>query len=565
MATTFQDLNLSQPILSAIEKLGFTHPTSIQEKAIPALLNTNTDFHGQAETGTGKTLAFGIPLLESVDASDRSTQALIVAPTRELVMQITQSLKEVSREAKISVEPIYGGVSIDNQIRNLRRGVHIAVGTPGRLNDLLNRGKLKIDGISTLVLDEADIMLDMGFREDIDIILKYAPKTRNIWLFSATVKEGINRLSRKHMSNPVVIKTNDESVTKTNINQQFAIIPMRDRATALCRFIDNAPGFFGFIFCQRKMQAAELADVLIRHGYVVAALHGDMSQAQRNRVIKKFKNKEFKILVCTDVAARGIDVQEATHVINYTIPEDQEGYIHRIGRTGRAGRTGTAITFISRHEFSRIKSIQRKFKVEINPIDVPGIEQIIQNSVISAKKFVDKAADWPITHYKHAQQLEEALKDADESELRKIVIALLHERFFKQVIELEKTSFSPTSQSMTGMNGNVEISINVGSDDDLGRDDVMAFITDPGIIQADEVLKLRVIKRRSFIEIPEKKAGDLIEQLDGKQLGGRRVRAEVVNEEQQARRRSSNSRGGGRSSGGGSRSRSSSRPQRKSW
>ena len=356
---TFKDLNLSPESQQTLEKLGFTEPTEIQAKAIPLLLSKPMDFHGQAQTGTGKTLAFGLPLLQRIDAQDRSTQALVVAPTRELALQICDSLKPFAQAAQISIVTIYGGSPMEEQVRALKRGVQVVIGTPGRLNDHLRRKTLNIGAIKTLVLDEADIMLDMGFREEVEEILKHAPENREIWLFSATVKSGISDLISGYMRDTQTVKVAKKTADAATVKQFYCSVPIRQRLPALQRFIESAPDFYGFVFCQTKILTSEIAEQLIRAGYNVGALHGDLSQAQRNLVIKRFKNKEISIVIATDVAARGIDIANLTYVVNYSLPEDLESYVHRIGRTGRAGKTGVAISFIGRSE-SRTVSLYRR-------------------------------------------------------------------------------------------------------------------------------------------------------------------------------------------------------------
>lgn len=345
---TFGNFSLLPEIQSSLKALGFTKPTEIQEKVITILLkNPKTDLHAQAQTGTGKTLAFGIPLLQSIDTKLKSVQGLIIAPTRELVLQIYESLKDVSRGTNILIEPIYGGMPIERQITNIRRGAQIIVGTPGRLNDHLRRKTLSLKSVKILILDEADIMLDMGFKEEIDNILNHTPKDRAIWLFSATVMSGIKQLIKSHMHNVISIKGTEKGIVSSQVKQYYCIVQMRKRIEATARFIEAAPGFYGIIFCQTKILTTEVFEELASKSFRANCLHGDMKQTLRNHVIKGFRNKDFNILIATDVAARGIDVSDLTHVINFSIPDEHENYIHRIGRTGRAGKEGIAITFVS--------------------------------------------------------------------------------------------------------------------------------------------------------------------------------------------------------------------------
>lgn len=533
---TFKNLALAPNIAKALETLGFEKPTEIQSKAIPMLLTTKkVDFHGQAQTGTGKTLAFGIPLIQTIDESNKNVQALIVAPTRELVVQICQSLRSVAQFMNISIEPIYGGVSMEEQMRALKKGVHIVVGTPGRLNDHLRRKTLSLQGLKTLVLDEADIMLDMGFKEEVDEILKYASNDRQIWLFSATVKPGIHDIMQQHMKNPVSVRVSQQNVGTNGTAQFFSVVPMRDRVAALSRFIDSVPEFYGFIFCQTKILTAEVAEHLMRRGYKANALHGDMSQVQRNRVIKRFKQKEFTILVATDVAARGIDVSDLTHVINYSLPDDQESYIHRIGRTGRAGKEGTAITFVSQSEVRHVSSLQRKFKVTINPLDVPTIDSIAKVRIDQAADYLETAVDTsPATPYR-AQLLDLVHKHSHEK-LAHALVTFLDEKFLKYVNNDQEIKFSPASQALHTYNNNEdsglqEIYLNVGSDDGITKQDVIDFLKKKSDLHENQLEKIKVIKRRTFMVIPTPLIFPLKSALNGQTFGGRKVRIDITHDD----------------------------------
>ena len=565
---SFKNLALVPNIAKALETLGFEKPTEIQSKAIPMLLTAKkVDFHGQAQTGTGKTLAFGIPLIQTIDESQKNVQALIVAPTRELVVQICQSMRSVAQYMNISIEPVYGGVSMEDQIRVLKRGgVHIVVGTPGRLNDHLRRKTLSLQGLKTLVLDEADIMLDMGFKEEVDEILKYSSNDRQIWLFSATVKQGIHDIMKQHMKDPVSVRVSQQNVGTSSTSMFFSVVPMRDRVAALSRFIDSVPEFYGFVFCQTKLLTAEVAEHLMRRGYKSNSLHGDMSQVQRNRVIKRFKQKEFTILVATDVAARGIDVSDLTHVINYSLPDDQESYIHRVGRTGRAGKEGTAITFVSHSEVRHIGSLQRKFKLTINPLEVPTADTI-------AKVRIDQAADHLITAVgkpdqatPYFKQLHELVSKHSHEELANAVVSFLDDKFLKYVnndqeIKFASASQAPQNYSSSTSNGSSynddsglqEIYLNVGSDDGIIKDDVIEFLKKNSDIQENQCEKIKVIKRRTFIVVPTQMVSALKSTLNGQTLGGRKVRVDLTNDDSfrgGPKRQDSFGEGNGRSSGG---------------
>lgn len=530
MTISFKELPLHPQIISALDAQGIITPTDIQAKAIPVLLSKErVDFWGQAQTGTGKTLAFGIPLIQGINAADRKTQALIVAPTRELVVQITQSLRLIAQPLGISVDSIYGGASMRDQISSLKRGIHVVVGTPGRINDHINRKTLNLSNVRTLVLDEADIMLDMGFKEEMDEILAVTPKDRQIWLFSATVKPGINQIMHEHMQDTVSVSASRQAVGTSNTKQYFSLVPMRNRFTALCRFIDNNPNFYGFIFCQTKMLTADLADQLASAGYPANALHGDMSQGLRNAVIKKFKNKEFNILVATDVAARGIDVQDLTHVINYSLPNDHEGYVHRIGRTGRAGKEGIAISFIgNKNELRHIKMLERKFKVTINPIDVPSSQDIQKVHLQKAYEHMNTLAERHSSYV--TQELKDAIAHYSKEELENIVTAIVVDKFFPtgkkddfNFTSIAKDSFDHKSNEAEGPDLQ-EIIISLGTDDGISEEDIEDFIQKEAGITRDDVEKLKVINRRTFIKLPGQLAETVLGKLKGKTIAGHKAR-----------------------------------------
>lgn len=529
MITSFKELPLHPQIIAALDKLGITTPTDIQSKAIPLLLSPKgVDFWGQAQTGTGKTLAFGIPLVQGIKADERKLQALVVAPTRELVVQIVQSLRPIAQPLGISVEAVYGGASMREQMSALKRGVHIVVGTPGRLNDHLNRKTLSLNHLKTLVLDEADIMLDMGFKEEMDQILEAAPAERQIWLFSATIKPGINNIMKEHMHDTVSVTASKQQVSTSNTKQYYVMVPMKNRFEALCRFIDSTPAFYGFIFCQTKILTAELAEKLAAAGYAANALHGDMSQGLRNAVIKKFKNKEFNILVATDVAARGIDVSDLTHVINYSLPNDQESYVHRIGRTGRAGKEGTAITFIGgKNELRHLKMLERKFKLTVMPLDVPSNKDIQKVYIKRAFEYLQNLSNKGQQHV--PVELREAIGNYTKEELTEIVSSLVAEKFFAQS-KKDETQFSATPTSSSSSNDHdetpalQEIMINLGTDDGISHEDIVDFIQQEAGITESDVEKLKVIKRRTFIKIPSEIAEEVLEKLKGKTIAGHKAR-----------------------------------------
>ncbi len=537
--SNFKDLQISPEILTVLEELSFIEPTEIQKKAIPLLLSPQPiDFHGQAQTGTGKTLAFGIPLLQKVDKTIQTPQGLIVAPTRELAVQIYESLYKVGSKIGVKIAVMYGGMSIDEQIRTLRRGVHIIVGTPGRLNDHLRKGTFAAGALETLVLDEADIMLEMGFKEDIEELMGYLPKKREIWLFSATVKPGIADIMRKHMRETVSVRITSNVVGTERTKQYYCIVPFRSRLHAITRVIQAVPDFYGFIFCQTKVLAGEVSDQLMKRGYNVAALHGDLSQTQRNAVIKKFKNGDITILVATDVAARGIDIPNITHVINYSIPEDLESYIHRVGRTGRAGKEGIAITFVSRTEQRTISHIERKFGGKINPMDVPSRETVVEQRLGQILVYKDSIKDKQI---KEKERIEAHIQDMSKEDLLLLTTHLLSDKFL-DTLDLEEipyTHVEPASREQQYQ----EIFINVGSEDGVTQEAVRRYLMQTPIIKPEQIITIRVIKHRSFVKLSSDCSPDLVSSLRGHSLDGRKVQAQVTCVVGQPEERSSRSYG----------------------
>ncbi len=377
--TKFRDLGLSEMMLNSLHKKGFEEPTPIQAKTIPFLIQGKKDLIGKAQTGTGKTAAFGIPLIENIMPHSKNVQAIILAPTRELAIQVTEELSSFAEEQKTRISAVYGGQPIERQISNLRRGVDIVVGTPGRILDHLERKTLDISKVSYIVLDEADEMLNMGFIEDIETILQAAPKERRTVLFSATMPSHIEKLAKNYMNDYEVISVASEQISRDNIQQIYFEVSQSDKFEALFRIVDVEENFYGMIFCRTKVDADEIAHKLANRGCRTEAIHGDLSQGQREKVLHKFKSKQITVLVATDVAARGIDVDNLTHVINYSLPQDPESYVHRIGRTGRAGKSGTAITLITPSEYRKLISIQRMANATITKQKVPNVAEVIES------------------------------------------------------------------------------------------------------------------------------------------------------------------------------------------
>lgn len=374
----FTDLGLKEETLAPLTAKGFEYPTPIQEQAIPIILKETRDVIGQASTGTGKTAAFSLPIIDGLSEERGSIKALIITPTRELTLQVCKEINELRGEKKLSVVPIYGGASIDKQIQQIKRGVDIVVGTPGRLIDFLKTKKLSFNEIEYLVLDEADEMLNSGFLEDIEMILSKTNPERRVLLFSATMPREIYKLAHDYMNDPITITVQKSEADKILTSQEFIEARESDKFEVLCRVIDMQDEFYGLIFCKTKRDTDQVAERLTQKGYASEAMHGDLSQSQRERVLDKFRKKQCHVLVVTDVASRGLDITGLTHVINYSLPQDPESFVHRVGRTGRAGKTGMAITIITPSEFGRLKYIQKISKLDIKKSEVPTVKDVIE-------------------------------------------------------------------------------------------------------------------------------------------------------------------------------------------
>ncbi len=405
----FKDLGLKSDVLKAVEKLGFKDPSEIQEKAIPVLLKGEDDFVGLAQTGTGKTAAYGLPAIQHTDFSLNHTQVLVVSPTRELCMQITKDLETFAKyQNKPNIVPVYGGSSIMDQIHRIKKGAHIVVATPGRLLDLINRKAVKLKTVTRVILDEADEMLNMGFKEDIDAILEQTPEAKKVWLFSATMPKEVRRIAKNYMTDPVEITIGKQNALAANIEHQYFMMKERDRYYALKRIIDYYPDIFGLIFCRTRRETGQVSEKLEKDGYNVVSLHGDLSQALRDAAMKKFRDRTASILVATDVAARGLDVDDITHVIHYNLPDDHENYTHRSGRTARAGRSGLSLTLINTREIYKINQIQKAGNIKIEYKTIPQAEDICEKRMYNMMDNViktqvdDEAIEryWPVIYEK---------------------------------------------------------------------------------------------------------------------------------------------------------------------
>src|SRR6195256_2249205 len=430
--TTFEGLGLDTRLVQATDALGFTQPTPIQEQAIPVLLSGTKDLVGLAQTGTGKTAAFGLPLLQLVDETQKHPQALVVCPTRELCMQIVSEIELFKKYMPaLHVLAVYGGTSIGMQIRDLKRGVQIVVATPGRLIDLIERKAINLEQIKYVILDEADEMLNMGFQDDIEFILQNTPKRDATWLFSATMPPEIKRVSRKYMKEPMEITVGKMNTANKNIDHQYFVTNAHHRYEALKRMIDFNPGIYGIIFTRTKADAQNISEKLTREGYDIDALHGDLTQQQRDKVMGEFREKSLQLLIATDVAARGIDVVGITHVINYELPDDVEVYTHRSGRTGRAGNTGVCLSIINSRELGKIRQIERMVQVPFHKVEIPTGKDVCRKQFFH---FMDKLLNADISHgdyESYVPMLEEKFGNIDKEEVLKRMAAMEFNRFLK--------------------------------------------------------------------------------------------------------------------------------------
>lgn len=540
--TKFRDLGLSEMMLNSLHKKGFEEPTPIQAKTIPFLLQNKKDLIGKAQTGTGKTAAFGIPLIENIVPDSKKIQAIILAPTRELAIQVAEELSSFAEEQKTRIIAVYGGQPIERQISRLQRGVDIVVGTPGRVLDHLERRTMDISKVSYIVLDEADEMLNMGFIDDIESILKAAPKERRTVLFSATMPSHIERLAKNYMNEYEVISIASDNIGKTNIQQIYFEVPQADKFEALFRIIDVEESFYGLVFCRTKLDADEIAHKLANRGCRAEAIHGDLSQGQREKVLQKFRGKKITVLVATDVAARGIDVDNLTHVINYSLPQDPESYVHRIGRTGRAGKTGTAITLITPSEYRKLISIQRMSNTKITKQKIPNVADVIENKkqriknslleIVAKGNFSDLE---PIA--------EEILKESSDA---KIAIAALLKLAFKD--ELTESSYNEISEMAYGKNkdyyyddrgmsnrpigdqgrrsyvdrkGTARLFIAKGRNDNMDPKRLVEFIQSETGVDQRHIDDVKMFDAFSFFAVPFEDAEKVLHVFQ-KQSGGRR-------------------------------------------
>ncbi len=499
----FAKLGISEDILKALKKKGFEEPTPIQKQIIPLIMEGSRDLVGQAQTGTGKTAAFGIPIIERIEAGSRHVQVLILVPTRELAIQAAEELNSLKGRKKIQVVPIYGGQSIVLQLKRLREGVDIVVGTPGRIIDHLNRKTLNVSGISYMVLDEADEMLNMGFLEDVKSIIAQTNQDRITLLFSATMPREIAAIARNHMKNYEKIAVENKQLTVDLTDQIYFEVSEHDKMEALCRIIDVEDDFYGLVFCRTKVDVDTINVQMQNRGYDVEALHGDISQSQRETILKKFKKRSVNILIATDVAARGIDIHDLTHVINYAIPQDPESYVHRIGRTGRAGKEGTAITFITPSEYRKLMYIKKAARTDIRKEKLPKIKEIIM--VKRDRIMGDIEA---VTQSEIGDNFMAMARELSENGDTERTMAGLLKYMFGD--ELDPASYNEIRDEHPRIQGKTRLFVAKGKKDRMTKRDLVNFITKKANVDGRKIDDVSVLDSFSFITVPFKDAEHIL-------------------------------------------------------
>jgi ATP-dependent RNA helicase DeaD len=547
--TTFDVLGIEEGLLHSVKALGFTEPTPIQEKAIPVLLQGTKDFIGLAQTGTGKTAAFGLPLLQLIEKADKYPQALIICPTRELCLQITSDLNSFkNKKEPVSLTAVYGGTSITQQIRDLKRGTQIVVATPGRLIDLIERKAINLEKIHYVVLDEADEMLNMGFKDDIEFILKNTPNRQSIWLFSATMPAEIRQVSKRYMNQPFEITIGKVNAGNVNIDHQYYATQHHNRYEVLKRIIDFNPGIYGIVFARTKADTQDIAERLTREGYDIDAIHGDLTQQQRDKVMGLFRDKSIQLLIATDVAARGIDVTGITHVINYELPDDVEVYTHRSGRTGRAGKSGISVSIVTPKEVYRLRQIERLVNTRVHKMDVPSGKDVCRKQFFH---FIDKMLQADISHGEYEAYLptlKEKFASVEKEEILQRVAALEFDRFLKyyenaadlnmrtddrrterRVTDRPERPTSPRDRDTKGRsfagNGNYQrLFVNLGTKDGFYKASFLQFILDMSDLKKEVLGRIDMKEMTSWIEIEPTAGKKMIKAMDGKNFRGRKIR-----------------------------------------
>lgn len=539
---TFQDLGLTQDLLHAVNDLGFVKPSEVQQKAIPVLLEQETDLVALAQTGTGKTAAFGFPMLQQIDVNSHTTQGLILSPTRELCLQITNEMQLYGKYLSgLNVTAIYGGASITDQARQVKKGAQIIVATPGRMKDMISRRLVDISKIEYCVLDEADEMLNMGFYEDITDILSHTPNDKSTWLFSATMPKEVATIAKKFMHKPIEITVGSKNQGAEKVSHEYYLVNARDRYAALKRLSDANPDIFSVVFCRTKRDTQKVAEQLIEDGYNAAALHGDLSQNQRDLVMKSFRTKQIQMLVATDVAARGIDVDDITHVINYQLPDEIETYTHRSGRTGRAGKTGVSMVIVSKSELRKIKSIERIIQKEFEKKDIPNGMEICEVQLMSlANKVHHTEVNHEIDGY--LDKINSLFEDTSKEELIKKFFSVEFTRFFNYYQKAKdlNTETSRDSEPSNGKNyseNSTRYFINVGKKDGYSWTSLKDFLKECLQMGRDDIFKVDVMDSFSFFNTETTDMPKVLEFFTDFKYNGRFINVEVSEDKGRQRSR----------------------------
>ena len=535
--TQFNELGIEDSILLAVQELGFERPTEIQEKTIPVVLNQTTDLVALAQTGTGKTAAFGLPLLQYVNTKNKKAQSIILSPTRELCLQITSELKSYAKHnPKIKIVAVYGGASINEQAKQIKNGAQIIVATPGRTKDMIQRNLLHIDEIEVCVLDEADEMLNMGFYEDIKSILSHTPEEKSTWLFSATMPKEVAQIAKKFMSKPHEITVGHKNQGASTVAHFYYEVGARQRYQALKRIVDINPAIYAVIFCRTKRDTQKIADKLIEDGYNAGALHGDLSQQQRDLVMNAFRKKQIQILIATDVAARGIDVDNLSHVIQFQLPDDNETYTHRSGRTGRAGNKGESLVIITKSEFNKIRSLEKVIGSKFKSRSIPSGKDICKAQIIHlAKEIEATSVDPEIESY--MEQIKAHLTDLDREELIRKIFSVEFARF-NAYYQKEGNELFNSKESKSSSKDEVRFFINIGEKDGLNWKSLKDYIRDESGLDRDDIFKVDTKSTFSFFNVDAKNREIIFSTIHQNNYKKREVRIEVSSEPSSSRSKS---------------------------
>ncbi len=558
MSNRFKELGIIKPVLEAITELGFETPTPIQEKVIPTLLSDSCDIIALAQTGTGKTAAFGLPLISLIDFAGREPVALILAPTRELCMQITSDLKNYSKNIHGSnVVAVYGGASIRGQVDELRRGAQIVVATPGRMVDMINRRSINLEKIRYVVLDEADEMLNMGFKEDLDFILSSSSETKNTWLFSATMPNEVLAISKNYMKDPVEVTAGVKNLANENIEHTYYVTQEKERYNVLKRIADFYPDIFALVFCRTKIETQKVADKLIKDGYNADALHGDLSQAQRDHVMKRFRARTLQLLVATDVAARGIDVNDITHVIHYNLPDEIENYTHRSGRTARAGKTGISIAIINHRDLYKIKTLEKLTQKKFTRSDIPTGFQICEKQLFHLVQGLDNAKVNEDEIKEYLPNIMQQLEHLSKEEIIKRFVSIEFNRFldyYRNAPDLDAGSSSGDDRGFRETPaGVVKLFLSVGKMDGFNNDSLKQFLSETSHVPLEDLTWVDIKNSFSFIEVKNEMKDQLMSGVNGQTYRGRQVKVENRGNREEGVPRERNrgyGGGGGRDRGG---------------